>query len=112
MKKIYLCGIAVMLLGTIVLWAERSSGIEYELGEKLYNDKCNLCHGRQGDGNGPAAVAFSPKPANFTDPKFWQSIDDKKIADTIRKGHGMMPAFDLSPEQIKAITEYLNHFKK
>ncbi len=105
-------GVAGILLGVAFMGGLSFGKSQDEQGEKLYNDKCVLCHGKGGEGNGPGAVAFNPKPANFTDPKFWQGIDDKTIADTIGKGHGMMPAFDLSPEQIKAVTEYLKHFKK
>ncbi len=112
MKGIFLFLVAGMLLATVSLArsAERS---EYDRGEKLFNDKCHICPGRRGDGNGPAAVALSPRPADFTDPKFWQNFNEAMIADTIRKGHGMMPAFDLSPVQIKAIIDYMEHaFKK
>jgi mono/diheme cytochrome c family protein len=113
MKKILAYGLVGILLGAAFLWVEAFAASEYERGEKLFNDKCHLCHGQRGDGNGPAAVAFSPRPANFTDPKFWQNFNDAMIADTIRKGHGMMPAFDLAPDQIKAIIDYLEHtFKK
>jgi mono/diheme cytochrome c family protein len=112
MGKIILISMAGILLGIAFIGGLSFGESRYEQGETLFNDKCVLCHGKGGEGNGPAAVAFSPKPANFTDPKFWQNIDDRKIANTIRKGHGMMPAFDLSPDQIQTIIEYLKHFKK
>jgi mono/diheme cytochrome c family protein len=105
-------GVVAILLGLAFMEGPSFGKTPYEEGEALYNDKCVLCHGKGGKGDGPAAVAFIPKPANFTDPKFWQNIDDRKIGDTIRTGHGMMPAFDLSPEQIQAIIQYLRHFKK
>jgi mono/diheme cytochrome c family protein len=112
MKRILPFFVFGMLLGT-GLGAQSSDKSEYQKGEDLFNDKCHLCHGKRGDGNGPAAVAFSPRPANFTDPKFWQNFNEAMIADTIRKGHGMMPAFDLAPDQIKAIIDYMEHtFKK
>ncbi len=104
--------VAGILLGLAFMVGLSFAKSQYEQGKALYNEKCVLCHGKGGKGDGPAAVSFSPKPANFTDPKFWQNIDDKKIADTIGKGHGMMPAFDLSPDQIQPIIEYLKHFKK
>ena len=113
MKKVWAWVLSGMLMG-LTLWGDgRAAGIETDQGKILFNDKCQLCHGKRGEGNGPAAAAFSPSPANFTDPKFWQNFNDAKIEDTIRKGHGMMPAFDLTSDQIKAIIDYLEHtFKK
>jgi mono/diheme cytochrome c family protein len=113
MKKILFYALAGMFLGPAIMEVMAAQGSEYEQGEKLFNEKCQICHGKKGDGNGPAAVAFSPRPANFSDPKFWQKFNDAIIADTIRHGHGMMPAFDLTPDQIKAIIDYMEHtFKK
>ncbi len=109
MQKILVCITAGIFLGMAFMGIKGARGSEYAQGEKLYNEKCHICHGKKGDGNGPGAVAFTPRPANFTDPKFWQKFNDAMIADTIRNGHGMMPAFDLSPNQIKAIIDYMEH---
>jgi mono/diheme cytochrome c family protein len=43
-------------------------------GKATYDDKCAACHGPQGHGDGPAAAALNPKPANFTDKAFMQGI--------------------------------------
>jgi mono/diheme cytochrome c family protein len=86
------------------------SADEYTQGKKLFSDKCQICHGVKGDGNGPAGTALSPKPADFTSPKFWQQKNvDKLIADTVENGHGMMPSFNLKPAEIKEIIDYLAH---
>ena len=108
MRTILVLTVVGVLFGLPVL-GEIASADEYTQGEKLYVDKCQLCHGVKGDGSGPAASALSPKPANFTDPKFWQGNVDKKITETIENGHGMMPSFDLKPAQIKDIIDYLSH---
>ena len=39
-----------------------------EKGRVLYNNRCWPCHGPTGRGNGPAAAALRPPPADFTDP--------------------------------------------
>ena len=76
--------------------------------QELYNGRCAACHGRDGKGNGPAASAFSPPPSDFTTPGFWRGNDKQKITDTIKNGHGSMPALsDLSSSQIKAIIDYM-----
>jgi len=39
-----------------------------EAGRALYNRRCWPCHGATGRGDGPAAAALRPPPADFTDP--------------------------------------------
>jgi len=107
MKRISIYVAVGLFLGITLMGTENVKGDEYAQGKKLYSDKCQICHGVKGDGNGPAASALSPRPANFTHPKFWQGDVDKKITDTIENGHGMMPAFDLKPGEIKDIIDYL-----
>jgi mono/diheme cytochrome c family protein len=82
----------------------------FEGGERLYKEKCVICHGLKGNGEGPAGAAFSPHPTDFTKPQFWQKKDiDRFIAETVKKGHSPMPAFDLAPEEIRAIIGYMSH---
>jgi caa(3)-type oxidase subunit IV len=47
---------------------------------------CSSCHGAAGDGTGAAGVALDPKPADFTDPTFWESRDRDRIITVIREG--------------------------
>ena len=35
-------------------------------GKRVYERRCLGCHGREGDGNGPAATFLDPRPRNFT----------------------------------------------
>ena len=85
-----------------------------------YKGVCVPCHGEKGDGNGAAAVALNPKPANFTDPAFWQTRDKAHIEKVIREGG---PAVGKSPlmapfgarfsaQEISALADYLRTFKK
>jgi mono/diheme cytochrome c family protein len=114
MKKMIAFFTVGMVLGLAFWNIKGIEASEYNIGKDIYENKCQMCHGLKGDGNGPAAAAFHPKPANFTDSKFWQRKDiDKFISNTVENGHGMMPAFNLKPDEIKAIIDYLSHaFKK
>jgi mono/diheme cytochrome c family protein len=76
-------------------------------GHKIFEDKCAPCHGEKGEGNGPMAVTFDPKPQNFCSPAFWQGDVDKKINDAVTTGKGQMVPVDLKPAEIKAVTGYI-----
>ncbi|MBM3130354.1 MAG: c-type cytochrome [Chloroflexi bacterium] len=43
-------------------------------GKQIFDDKCAACHGAVGAGNGPAAAALNPKPANLADKNFMQAL--------------------------------------
>ncbi len=114
MKRKFICMMGIIFLGTVLLWPGSGKSAEYTQGKNLYENKCQMCHGADGKGNGPAAAAFNPKPADFTNPDFWQRKDiDKFMTNTVENGHGLMPAFNLKPDEIKAVIDYLSHtFKK
>lgn len=92
---------------------QNTASRDYTRGEILYGSKCQICHGVDGDGKGPASPDLNPKPNDFTDPAFWKDTTNEKIARTIMSGHGRgMPAFTFSLDDIKAIIDYISHFKK
>src|SRR5690606_9910919 len=51
-----------------------------------FNLVCASCHGVAGDGTGPAGLALDPRPANFTDPAFWEGRDMDRIRTVIAQG--------------------------
>lgn len=85
-----------------------------------FKTTCSPCHGEKGDGQGPAAVALNPKPANFTDPAFWESRDKAHIEKVIREGGAavgkspLMVGFGsrFSTQEISGLADYLAGFKK
>lgn len=113
MKKTAVSIVVVAALPSIIfLWSVAVWGSDYELGKKIYEEKCLFCHGSNGNGNGPAAPSLSTKPADFNHPTFWQQYDEKKMTDVIRNGRNMMPAFDLKPDQVKAVIDYITRTYK
>jgi mono/diheme cytochrome c family protein len=107
MRMLILWAIIGLLTGLEVAGTS-GVGLAQGQGQNIYQDKCAICHGADGKGNGPAAAALSPSPADFTTASFWQNTSNAKITDTIENGHGPMPAFDLSPRQIKAVIDYMS----
>jgi caa(3)-type oxidase subunit IV len=80
---------------------------------------CAACHGRAGDGSGPAGAALNPKPANFTDPAFWEGRDRDRIVNVIANGAAAVGGSPLmvawsatySPEQIQELADYVMEFR-
>ena len=111
MRKIMAWAVAGLFLGVILFGAPNASMAQD--GKAIFTDKCVPCHGEKGDGKGPMASTFDPKPGKFSDPKFWEGDTGKKITESITKGKNQMVPVDLKPDQIKAVTEYINKtFKK
>ncbi len=77
-------------------------------GEEIFKRQCAVCHGEGGEGNGPAAVALRPKPADLTNPDR-QKIPEQDVMATIQKGKGTMPAFGavLKKDQLEAVARYV-----
>ena len=76
-------------------------------GKQIYNNRCALCHGTDGDGKG---VIMQTDPFG---PDFWKNNDDAAISKDIVEGKGRMPAIALSPEETKAVVEFMKaSFKK
>ena len=113
MKMKFLGLLLLAFLGLSPLWVSATQGGEYDKGKSLYAQNCQICHGATGEGNGPGAASFTPKPRDFTKPEFWKNSPDKKIMNALENGFGAMPALGLPPEQVKAIIDYMSHtFKK
>ena len=80
-----------------------------EQGQKVYEANCLLCHGQNGKGDGIAASALNPKPADYTKPSFWTTDAAQHIASTIKNGKGQMPPFALDDASVKAVIYYIEH---
>jgi mono/diheme cytochrome c family protein len=107
LKKALACAVtACLAVGFIQL--NLAHGADTAKGKALYDERCLLCHGPKGDGKGQGAIALNPKPADYTKKKFWEEMNDQKIAETIKAGKGQMRASpDLSPEDIQSIMQYM-----
>ncbi len=80
-----------------------------EQGEKVAKINCVSCHGAKGKGDGAAAVALNPKPADWTSKRV-QDESDGEIFWKISTGRGAMPSWKHLPENDRwALVRYIRH---
>jgi len=95
------------ILGTV---ASRDLGLIASAdSEKVYQKQCAACHGKSGQGNGPAASAMSPKPPDLTDSELMGRLTDEVLREVLEKGKGSMPGFGaiLKPAELDALVAYV-----
>lgn len=90
-------------------------------GQGLYVGHCAACHGRTGEGNGPAAIALKIRPRDLRNELFrYVSSTDgvatpEDLIQTISTGrrYGQMPAHPhLSDTQVRALAEYVQELSR
>jgi len=84
-------------------------------GKEIYEKKCALCHGVDGDGKGPASAGFNPKPTSFKGLHgHGGQFSDGEHFWKITTGKGGMPSFekDLTEEERWHVINYVNTFMK
>ncbi|MEM9069717.1 MAG: cytochrome c [Myxococcota bacterium] len=88
---------------------ERSENPRRRAALALWNVSCASCHGRVGQGDGPARPADM---VSFQDPEWQERTSNEDIARVIAQGRGMMPPFgDTLPAQsIASLVELIRVF--
>ena len=83
-----------------------------DLGKKSVETNCVPCHGPGDKGDGPAAAALNPKPANWTSDKIKKETDGELFW-KIENGRGPMPPWKHLPEKERwQIVNYLRTLQK
>lgn len=93
---------------------------ELHTGKRVYEDYCAGCHGKKGDGKGPAAAMLDVKPRNFTRAMFkfistpgGSLPTDNDLHATLLRGvpRSSMPSWALLPEaELRAVVQYIKTF--
>lgn len=87
----------------------------------LFQNKCVVCHGSVGTGDGPGAAALNPKPRAFADATWQGSVTDEQIENTILMGGAAVgkspampgnPDLQAKPEVVKELVKIVRAFKK
>jgi|SRR5580658_9581634 mono/diheme cytochrome c family protein len=83
-------------------------------GMSIYMDRCQNCHGEDGNGKGERADKLSVQPADFTDAHAMSAQTDGELFWKISEGHRPMPAFEkkLSEEERWQLVDYIRTFSQ
>ncbi|HEY6461069.1 MAG TPA: FTR1 family protein, partial [Polyangiaceae bacterium] len=79
-------------------------------GATLFAQNCSTCHGASGHGDGPAAAALTPKPADFHSAEAMGGLTPFKAFNVVRfgvKGTAMAPFTSLDEKQRWALAFYV-----
>jgi len=61
-------------------------------GQKIYSKTCAMCHGKNGDADGPAVIELNIHPAKLSDPQL-ATESDGSLFWKITTGKKLMPAY-------------------
>jgi mono/diheme cytochrome c family protein len=84
--------------------------------EQIFATRCTTCHGSAGAGDGPGSAALEPKPRNFQDPAWQDSVSDDHIEKIIMYGGAAVgrsptmpgnPDLMSKPEVVRALAAHV-----
>ncbi|RDH85323.1 MAG: hypothetical protein DIZ78_10175 [endosymbiont of Escarpia spicata] len=81
-----------------------------EIGLRLYQKYCAICHGAEGDGKGVMTELLRIKPIDHTNPYKTDKLDNNELASSILDGRGkFMPAFRgiLNQGEVDGLVSYI-----
>jgi mono/diheme cytochrome c family protein len=83
-------------------------------GQRIFQTRCFVCHGRGGKGDGPSAAGLAEKPQDLTDANWQRSTADDRIRSVIQGGGAaigktgaMPPNPDLTQDQIQGLVAFV-----
>ena len=96
--------------------AAAPSGAAVAEAKQIFESRCVACHGPAGGGDGPGSAALSPKPRNFQDPVWQDSVSDEHIEQIVMYGGAAVgkspsmpsnPDLTSKPEVVRALAQYV-----
>ena len=110
-KKITLSALGYLALSFNIIAASHLMTSNIALGKKIYHDRCEACHGNQGDGKTFAANVLFPPPKNFTAEATKEALTLERMIHSVVKGRpntAMMPWESvLSKQEIRSVVGYI-----
>lgn len=121
MTKKHFSTFFLSLLTLTTLALPLSSQADAAKGKELFQQRCAMCHGDTGAGDGPVALSLPPeaKPRDLQHPQMKFATDDAKFLELLKKGGGavglnalMPPQPDLTEADLKSVIEFVHSLKK
>lgn len=81
-----------------------------EVGMKLYQKYCHVCHGKEGEGDGIMTALLELEPMDHTNPAIMNDLSNEELISSIEKGKGRyMPAWKkiLDRKEVEALVSYI-----
>lgn len=84
--------------------------------EQIFATRCTTCHGAQGAGDGPGSAALDPKPRNFQDAAWQDSVTNEHIEQIVVYGGAAVgrsptmpgnPDLMSKPEVVRALVAHV-----
>lgn len=94
--------------------AADSDEVSLAVGKAVYMQRCAMCHGESGKGDGPAGQALDPKPRDHTNGEYMNKLTDEQIKTQIMEGKGAMPPHKdlLTQNQLESVVMYVRSLAK
>ncbi|MCG6955251.1 MAG: c-type cytochrome [Gemmatimonadetes bacterium] len=93
----------------------------HQQAQQIFSTRCAVCHGAEGRGDGPGGAGLDPRPRNYHDTAWQDSVTDKEIEQAIVYGGaavGRSPAMVANPDLgskpaiVAALREIVRNFGK
>jgi mono/diheme cytochrome c family protein len=99
----------------------RTTPAELSAAKHLYEEQCAVCHGLNGDGQGPRGAEMAQQlwswsrgegSGIFTDINYIVQRNPSELSNAILDGHGLMPSYrgKLTTDQINGLVDYVYTF--
>ncbi len=104
-----LCVAAVACALVLAAGVSPLKAADAEAGKATFTQRCVVCHGAGGVGDGPMGKMLKPPPPSLADAKRMADRSDEELIKIISKGKGRMPGYEgnLPDGQIQDVLAYI-----
>lgn len=97
------------------------TAVDRKEANEMYQTRCVACHGTFGRGDGPGSSGLNPKPRDYTDAAWQQTVTDEEIEKAIVYGGAAIgkspqmvanPDLQAKPGVVAALREKVRKFGK
>ncbi|MDD5712766.1 MAG: c-type cytochrome [Smithellaceae bacterium] len=99
--------IIIMATAALLLAFQAGAADPYAEGRHMFEVSCQTCHLMKGQDGYATGFYQQYRPRDFSNPSSWKNLSDADIVRAITEGHGAMRPIGLTPEQMKAVVDYL-----